>query len=89
MAAWLGHENLCPTQWHMPCSCPCPTCGEPLDTFAPDSCKQPEHNTGDTRAPREEPVRCAACGCPIALAGDGWTHHPYDYSLSCEKAVAP
>lgn len=37
-AKWLGHENLCPSQWRRPCSCPCPSCDEPLDTPAPDGC---------------------------------------------------
>lgn len=37
---WLGHENLCPSQWRKPCSCPCPSCDEPLDAPAPDGCSR-------------------------------------------------
>jgi hypothetical protein len=87
MKAWLGHENLCTSQSGLLCNCPCPTCGEPLDVFAPDGCKQPEHDTGDQRPPVREAAKCAACGDPIRPAGDGWTHHPYNYATACEKAI--
>lgn len=44
-AEWLGHRDLCPSQWSQTCDCPCPSCDYPLDLCAPDHCKQPEHTT--------------------------------------------
>lgn len=29
---WLGHENLCASQWGKRCNCPCPHCGALMDT---------------------------------------------------------
>lgn len=38
MRQWLGHRDLCESQWHEPCSCPCsePTCPGIYDCADPD-----------------------------------------------------
>ena len=85
---WLGHENVCSLQWAPPpCNCPCPDCGLLLNEFPADGCKQPEHNAGRSTHTPPAVVKCASCGDPIRPAGDGWTHHPYNYSTACEKAI--
>lgn len=38
MEAWLGHRDLCPLQWNLPCDCPC------ADVACPgvDRCQDPD-----------------------------------------------
>lgn len=45
MGEWLGHRDLCASQWRQRCDCPCPSCDEPLDTIALACCEQVGHMT--------------------------------------------